>query len=121
MGWLLDGITAAYDALVGWLKLIFDSLMTFLIDLPLLIFKKILDLILWGFAQLNGSLDCCISGVTNAANSLQSKFDQLSSLPLVGESFCFFFSGMGLDTAFACLTAALTFRFMRKLVTMGRW
>jgi len=121
MSWLMDGITAAYDALIGWLKLIFTSLKNVLFDLPILIFEKLMAFLTWGFSQFNSSLDCCISGVSNVANSLQSKFDSLQSLPLVGDAICFFFSHIGLDTAFACLTAGLTFRFSRKLLTLGRW
>lgn len=121
MGWLLDGITAAYEALIAWLKLIFESLKNVLFDLPILLFEKVLDFVKWALNQFNDSLDCCISGISNQANSLQSLFDSLQSIPMLGDSMCFFFSHIGLDTAFACLTAGLSFRFMRKLFTLGRW
>lgn len=122
MDWLMDGISAAFDALFGWLKLIFTSLKNVLLDLPVLIFEKLLDFISWAFSQFNGMLDCCISPIINSSNGLQSRFDFMMSLPDgIGQTFCFLFANSGISSAFACLSAGLAFRFTRKLVTLGHW
>lgn len=118
----MDGISMAFDALFGWLKLIFESLKNVLIDLPILIFEKVLAFISWAFSQFNGMLDCCISPVINSANGLQTKFDSMMALPDgIGQTFCFLFANSGISSALACLSAGLAFRFMRKLVTLGHW
>lgn len=121
VGWILDGVTAFFDALIAWFKLIFDSLKNVLLDLPILIFEKVLDFVKWALNQFDDALDCCIGGIYSSGQSVQGLFDALQTIPMLGDSMCFFFSNIGLDTAFACLTAGLSFRFMRKLFTLGRW
>lgn len=121
MQWLLDGIKAAYDALVAWLGLIYQSLKTFLLDLPLFIFEKMLQLVSWLFSLFDSSLDCCISGVTNAAYSLSNLVIQIETAGLGGQALCYLMSESGISTAFACITAGVLFRFNRKLLTLGKW
>lgn len=121
MQWLMDGIKAAYDALVSWLQLIFESLKTFLVDLPLFIFEKVLQLISWLFSMFDSSLDCCISGVTNAAYSLTNLQLEIANSGLAGQAVCYLFGNSGLSTTFACITAGVMFRFNRKLLTLGKW
>lgn len=121
MQWLLDGIKAAYDALVSWLQLIFQSLKAYLLDLPLFIFEKVLQLISWLFSMFDSSLDCCISGVTNAAYSLSSLVGQIEGAGQAGQALCYLMGNSGLSTAFACVSAGVLFRFNRKLLTLGKW
>lgn len=122
MQWLIDGITAAYDAFIDWFKLVFQSLMNFLLDFPVLIFEKILGFVSWLFTQFSDSLSCCFTNIIDTSQGLQNALNSVFELPDgFGSGFCYLFANIGLDHAFACVSAALMFRFTRKLLTLGRW
>ncbi|MBS4051694.1 MAG: hypothetical protein KGZ69_10885, partial [Methylomonas sp.] len=121
MSWLMDVISAAFDALVGWLTLIFTSLKNAIFDFPVLIFEKIVQAITFVVNQFLGSVEYCFLAF-GGAGALQGRFDALISLPDgIGQTFCFLLANTGVANALSCISAAVAFRLTRKIITLGHW
>ncbi len=111
--WVVDGFKAAFDALFAWLSLIFESMKTFLIDLPLLVFDSIIDAVIAAFQAFSSMLDCCLAGSAGLNVAI-------NAIP-AASGVVYYIDRAGIVPALACLGAALTFRLFRKIVTLGHW
>lgn len=111
--WIVAGIKSGFDAVIAWLKLIFDSMKAALFDLPMVIFDAFVDALIAAFGLFSSMLDCCLAG----ANGLQAA---VNAIPAVTGTL-YFLDRAGMVNCLACLGAALSFRLVRKVVTLGHW
>jgi hypothetical protein len=102
-----DFFNDLYTDLIGWFVSIFDAVLGFLTDLPLIV----LD----GFLSAIVAIIESIPAPQFIQNGLQFY------LSGIDPSILYFLSISGLDTAFALLGSGLAFRLLRKLVTLGQW
>lgn len=72
---LLETIGNYYEAVLTYITNVLLSLQRFLIDLPLVVLKKIFAAIVWLFQWASDSCSYCMGGVSNAG-SLAGKFQQ---------------------------------------------
>lgn len=95
------------EGIIDFAKGIWDDLVQFLEDLPIKIFKGLLD---------------AMAGVIESLDP-PAFMDQPigDSLGPVMEYIGYFMAQGGVNEAMAILTAAIMFRLTRKAVTLGRW
>ncbi|MCL7422877.1 MAG: hypothetical protein M8364_18460 [Methylobacter sp.] len=58
---IIDTIVNYYNAFIAYLVNVFDSLKAYLIDLPILIFEKVLEAVIWLLAWASSQCAACSS------------------------------------------------------------
>ena len=102
-----DWLNAKWDEIIGWLHQIWDSVVEFFTELPLLILDSALNAI----ASLIESIP--------VPDFLSSGLQSL--LSAIDPSVLFFLSQSGFAAALAILGSGFSFRMLRKLFTLGQW
>ncbi len=75
---LIDTISRYWDAFINYFNNVFLSLKTFLLDLPILAFKKIFEAVTWLFTWASDSCSYCFSGADSLPSNIQDGFNSLS-------------------------------------------
>lgn len=103
IAWFQD----AYNNFLAWLNAAWSGALQFFQDLPIVV----LDSFLSAVSTVVGVLPA----PTFAAGGLQSLFNALDPAVI------YFLSRSGMTEGLAILAAGLTFRLLRKLITLGQW
>jgi hypothetical protein len=111
---IIDTITNYYNALTHWITNIFNSLKYFLLDLPLLIYEKLLAALGWLFSWVGESCTYCIDQASSLSlpSQIQTGFNALSPGVL------YFLNMAGIQDCFKILTCGVVIWAGFKLISV---
>ncbi len=75
---VIDTITQYWNAFINYFTNAFLSLKLFLLDLPILAFKKIFEAVIWLFEWASDSCTYCFSGAGSLPDNIQNGFSSLA-------------------------------------------
>jgi hypothetical protein len=104
---MISWIKQAWADLTQWFIAIFNAVVDFFTDLPVLLLESFLDAILYLIQSIP---------VPDFLSNGMSAF--MAGIP---SDIFYFLSMSGFDNALAVLGAGVSFRLLRKLFTLGQW
>jgi phage-related protein len=113
----LETVKNAYDTVITYGGNVIDSLAYFLIDLPLLVWKKVFDAVLWLFEWASNSCEYCIGAAQNVgslAGSFHSIWDDIASY---GSTLLYCLNRAGVQEALQILTCGFVIWSILKVVS----
>lgn len=104
---MMDWLTDVFQGFVDWLHDLFLMLLNFLKDLFLFVFEMLMDGIVYMFTKFQPPVF-----LTNGVGTL---FEAVPS------DILYFLNMSAFSTGLAIFGAGVSFRMLRKLVTLGQW
>ncbi|WP_019864828.1 hypothetical protein [Methylovulum miyakonense] len=115
---LLQTIGNFYDSVITYLSNVIESLANFLIDLPLMVFKKLPPFVLWLFQWASDSCSYCIGsvqGLGSISTSFHGIWDDIASY---GSTLLYCLNRAGVQEALYILTCGLIVWSAFKLISI---
>ncbi|MFZ2452098.1 MAG: hypothetical protein WAW36_16405 [Methylovulum miyakonense] len=104
---LMQTIGNFYDSVITYLSNVTESLANFLIDLPLMVFKKVLGVVLWLFQWASDSCSYCM-GAVQGSGSIASSFHGIwDDIAAYGSTLLYCLNRAGVQEALYILTCGL--------------
>lgn len=104
---MMDWFAETWQGFVDWLSEVFDTLFTFLADLPLNTFELIMDGVVYMYSLIQPP-DFLSGGISTLFAAIHPDI-------------VYFLGQSNLDTGLAIYGAGVSFRLLRKLFTLGQW